>query len=243
MNKGTEWFVDWFNSPYYHILYKNRDDKEAESFLKNLSRNLEFRSDEKILDLACGKGRHSIYLNRKGFNVTGLDLSEESIKEASTHSNEKLKFFVHDMREVFPAKFHFILNLFTSFGYFNHLDENLKVLNACKQMMDWNGRLVIDFFNADLVKKQLPHKELKQIGGIDFHISKVLKDGVIEKSIDFNDMGKDFHFTEKVQALGVADFRKLFAESGFELINTFGDYKLNPYQPESPRLILVAKCA
>ncbi len=242
MGDKKDWFVDWFNSPYYHILYKNRDDKEAENFLKTLSKSLQFQPTDKILDLACGKGRHSIYLNHKGLRVTGLDLSEENIKEASLAQNETLDFHVHDMREVYPAKFHFILNLFTSFGYFNCLDDNLRVLNACKQMLDYNGRLVIDFMNAELVKKCLIGSEVKTIQGIDFHINKKLLDGVIEKTIRFSDMGKDFEFSEQVQALTLTDFRKLFAGAGFELINTFGDYKLNPYQPESsPRLILVAK--
>lgn len=237
-----DWFIDWFNSPYYHILYKDRDYKEAEKFLKNLSKNLQFRKDDKILDLACGKGRHSIYLNQKGYDVTGLDLSVESIHEAKHFENSKLHFEVHDMREVYPTKFNFILNLFTSFGYFNCLDDNLRVLNACKQMLAWDGRLVIDFLNAEMVKQMLPLSETKTIDGIDFQISKEIVNGVIQKCIRFNDMGKDFEFREEVQALTITDFRKLFVSAGFELINTFGDYMLNPYQPEtSPRLILVAK--
>ncbi|MES2628378.1 MAG: class I SAM-dependent methyltransferase [Bacteroidota bacterium] len=242
MEQEKDWFIDWFNSPYYHILYKNRDDKEAEKFLKNLSRSLGFHKEQRILDLACGKGRHSIYLNQKGYRVTGLDLSEENIREASSHANPTLDFHVHDMREVYPSTFNFILNLFTSFGYFNCIDDNIRVLKSCREMLAWDGRLVIDFLNAHALEKQLIPHEIKEIDGIEFQIRKRMENGLIEKTISFSDMGKDFEFREQVQALTLTDFRKLFTAAGFELINTFGDYQLNPYQPDnSPRLILVAK--
>ena len=74
-----DWFKDWFNSPYYHLLYKNRDDNEARSFMDVLLQKLNMKEGSCILDLACGKGRHSKYLNEKGFDVTGVDLAKESI--------------------------------------------------------------------------------------------------------------------------------------------------------------------
>ena len=73
--KKNEWFKDWFNTSYYHTLYKNRDDKEAERFVKNLVNFTKLPLKSKILDLACGKGRHSITLNRLGMDVIGVDLS------------------------------------------------------------------------------------------------------------------------------------------------------------------------
>ena len=73
MTIKKKWFQSWFDTSYYHTLYKHRDDKEAQMFMKNLVRHLEIDSDQHILDLACGKGRHSIFLNQLGFNVTGVD--------------------------------------------------------------------------------------------------------------------------------------------------------------------------
>src|SRR4051812_27347081 len=99
------WFKDWFNSPYYHILYKKRDDKEAQGFMDALAKHLQLNASYKIWDLACGKGRHSIYLNSKGLNVIGTDLSENSIKEALKHSNETLEFYKHDMRTPFRINY------------------------------------------------------------------------------------------------------------------------------------------
>ena len=90
------WYKDWFNSKYYHLLYKNRDHNEAALFLDNISN--EFKNkNAKILDVACGKGRHAKYLNNLGFDVTGIDLSVNSIKYAKEYENQKLKFHQHDI--------------------------------------------------------------------------------------------------------------------------------------------------
>ena len=67
------WFESWFNTPYYHILYKERDMEEAQSFLKRLTDYLHMNANSKVLDVACGKGRHSLFLNQLGFDVTGID--------------------------------------------------------------------------------------------------------------------------------------------------------------------------
>jgi SAM-dependent methyltransferase len=100
------WFEDWFNTPYYHILYKDRDYKEAENFISNLTKELKLPTHSSIIDLACGKGRHSVFLNQLGFEVLGVDLSEESIlhnKQFENSASPKLEFKVHDMRnELYP---------------------------------------------------------------------------------------------------------------------------------------------
>lgn len=237
-----EWFAEWFNSPYYHTLYKNRNDEEAQLFMRHLTTYLQIKEDEKLLDLACGKGRHSIFLNQLGFNTTGVDLASESIAHAKAFEQEGLRFFEHDMREVFPEKFDIILNLFTSFGYFESLDDNVQVLQSLKQMLNFGGRLVIDFLNPQWVKQSMVESETKTIDGINFCISKEIKSGIIYKHIAIDDAGKTLQFTEKVQALDLKTFEKLFKAAGFTLCQTFGDYKLNPYKENSSeRLILIAK--
>ena len=116
-----DWFSEWFDSRYYHILYKNRDQQEAERFLKNLSKLELFKKNSKIIDIACGKGRHSLFLSELGYDVTGVDLSKNSIKHAKQFEKENLKFDVADMRETYKNNsFDISLNLFTSFGYFNN---------------------------------------------------------------------------------------------------------------------------
>ena len=95
------WFINWFDSPYYHLLYKNRDEKEAQVFIDDLMQYLQIPQGSKLIDIACGKGRHAIYFNKKGMDVVGVDLSSNSISYAKEHENSTLQFEVHDMREVY----------------------------------------------------------------------------------------------------------------------------------------------
>lgn len=236
------WFASWFDTPYYHILYKDRDYEEAQVFMDNITNYLNLPEDAKILDLACGKGRHSIYLNQLGYDVTGADLSENSIAEASKFSNDKLHFTVHDMRVSFDEKFDAIFNLFTSFGYFENDEDNLTTLKAIKESLSEYGFAVIDFMNAHHVIKNLVPEETKTVEGIDFKIKRYVEDGHIFKEIDFEDKGEKFHFVEKVQALTLENFEEMMDEAGIFLLDTFGDYKLKKfYKNESERLIMVFK--
>jgi SAM-dependent methyltransferase len=242
LQEDNKWYACWFDTPYYHILYKDRDYAEAQLFMDNLTNYLNLPEDAKILDLACGKGRHSIYLNKLGYNVTGADLSENSIAQASKYSNDTLHFKVHDMREPFNEKFDAVFNLFTSFGYFENEEDNLRTLKAiCKSLKD-DGFAVIDFMNVPYVVKNLVKEEVKQVEGIEFRIKRYIKENYIYKEITFNDKGKEHHFTEKVRALTLEDFEKLMQEAGIYLLDIFGDYRLRKFHPEdSERLIMIFK--
>ena len=119
INTAT-WYSDWFDSPYYHLLYRHRDEQEARLLIDSLLRYLKPQPCAAVLDLACGKGRHALYMNRQGLAVAGIDLSPASIAYARQLENKLLSFFVHDMRQVFRANaFDYVFNLFTSFGYFD----------------------------------------------------------------------------------------------------------------------------
>lgn len=241
-SSAENWFASWFNSPYYHILYKDRNDAEAQVFMDNLTHYLNLPEEAKILDLACGKGRHSIYLNQLGYDVTGADLSENSIVEASKSSNQTLHFKVHDMRLPFEEKYDAVFNLFTSFGYFDNDEDNFKTLSAIKESLTEYGFAVIDFLNADYVINNLVPEEVKTVDGIDFHIKRYIKDNHICKEIDFEDQGEKFHFTEKVQALKLSDFETMMEKADIYLLDIFGDYKLKKFfKNESERLIMIFK--
>ena len=73
-------YNNWFDSKYYHILYDNRDNNEAKGFVETILKHLKLKKNSKILDAACGKGRHSVEIEKFGYNVTGIDLSKNSIK-------------------------------------------------------------------------------------------------------------------------------------------------------------------
>ncbi len=241
-NQKSNWFASWFDTPYYHILYKDRNYREAQIFMDNLTHYLNLPEKAKVLDLACGKGRHSIYLNQLGFNVIGADLSENSIAEANKNLNENLHFEVHDMREPFEGKFDAIFNLFTSFGYFENDDDDLKTLISIKESLTDYGFAVIDFMNVNQVISNLVTNEIKTVDGIDFHIKRYVKDNHIFKEIDFDDQGQKFHFTEKVKALTLENFQEMMQNAGIFLLDIFGDYKLKKYHKStSERLIMIFK--
>ncbi|PWA05058.1 class I SAM-dependent DNA methyltransferase [Flavobacterium psychrotolerans] len=241
-HKTHNWFASWFDTPYYHILYKERNYREAQVFMDNLTHYLNLPEKAKVLDLACGKGRHSIYLNQLGYDVVGADLSENSIAEADKNKNATLHFQVHDMRETFDDKFDAIFNLFTSFGYFENDEDNLTTLKAMKESLTEYGFAVIDFMNVNQVVDNLVPEEIKTVNGIAFHIKRYISEGHIYKEIDFEDQGEKFHFTEKVKALTLKDFEALMEEAGIFLLDIFGDYKLKKFhKTESERLIMIFK--
>lgn len=241
-NQESSWFASWFDTSYYHILYKDRNYREAQVFMDNLTHYLNLPENAKVLDLACGKGRHSIYLNQLGFDVLGVDLSENSIEVANKNANETLHFEVHDMREPLNDKFDAIFNLFTSFGYFDKEEDNLKTLIAIKENLSEYGFAVIDFMNVPFVLDNLVAEETKTVDTIDFRLKRYLHNGYIIKEIDFEDQGQKFHYTEKVRALSLEDFSQMMEEAGIYLLDTFGDYKLKKYhKKDSERLIMIFK--
>ena len=242
-----EWFDEWFNSIYYHILYKHRDYKEAVFFIDKLIYRLGMQTDDKVLDLACGKGRHSVYLNKKGFDVTGVDLSSQNIEQASKHENDTLRFEVHDMRQVYkPAEFDYIFNLFTSFGYLDTKEANLDVIRATVASLKPGGKLLIDFMNPYVVINQLVAAEEKTIDNVHFTITReYTEDEYLIKNIQVRDHGQVYHFMEKVKAIRRVEFLEYFERTNLSVVDVYGDYELTPYQmDESLRLIfLVQKAA
>lgn len=240
---NSDWFIDWFDTKYYHILYKKRDELEAQHFISNLVKSLAIQKEAKLLDLACGKGRHSIYLNSLGYDVVGVDLSKNSIELAKKHENESLHFEVQDMRIPLQGKkFNYIFNLFTSFGYFEVFEDNFKTLTSIDYMLEKNGVFIIDFFNTQKVVAELKPFESKIVDRIEFKISKRIENNFIIKDIAFNADNKSFQFQERVAALTLSYFENNFHKIGLKIEAIYGDYNLEPYNiSQSNRMILVAK--
>lgn len=245
LHMPKKWFQNWFNSPYYHILYHQRNDEEAEFFIDNLCAYLKPTADSNLLDIACGRGRHSVYLNKKGYDVTGIDLSVSNVKFAQQFENEKLQFYVHDMRYPFYINyFDIAFNFFTSFGYFETEKDHINALKTFRKSLKKDGILVLDYFNSHKIMHHLTNQEVKHVDGIDFYISKKIADGKIIKSISFEHKNKDYSFKEEVKAFTLADFVHMFEKSGFKILNHFGDFSLNPFnETKSDRLIFICQKA
>ncbi len=241
-NTTKKWFSTWFDTKYYHILYKNRNNEEAQLFMKHLTNYLNLPDNATILDLACGKGRHAKFLNEIGYTVTGVDLSENSIAYAKQFENDTLHFDVHDMRKPYPKQFDAVFNLFTSFGYFENEQDNLDTLKAIQLNLNETGFGIIDFMNVNYIIGHLVAQETKTVDNITFHIKRFVKDGFINKEIQFTDNDEHFCFTERVRAITLADFEAYFEKVGITLLEVFGDYKLGKYHKNtSNRLILLFK--
>ena len=220
---------------------------EARLFLDMLVKRYGFGrdmyKDMKFLDLACGRGRHSVYLNSLGFDVTGADLSEASISHARKWENEKLRFIVHDMRKPLAEDtFDCILNLFTSFGYFENEQDHQDVLNAVAKSLKPGGLFVLDYLNVRKAKKNLVAQEQMEVDGIEFHISRKVENDFIVKNIEFEHKEKSYFFSEKIRTFRLSNFNPLFENAGLKMDFLYGNYEFKKYILQtSDRLILVAR--
>lgn len=247
ITKNESWFSEWFNSPYYHLLYNYRNESEAQAFIQQLSTLPELKSAKRVLDLACGKGRHSRTLHDLGYTTIGVDLAPDSIAEARLDAPQGLEFAVMDMRHLeFDEKFDAVFNLFTSFGYFSSLEDNKKVMREVKANLEEEGLFIIDFLNADFVRNHLVESEqvsrVMEGREVVFKIERKIEEGIIVKDISFHDLGKSLHFQERVQFIRSVQMLDWLRELNFEIIYTFGDQQLQPFSVEhSPRFLVVAK--
>lgn len=242
LKKTENWFEEWFDSPYYHLLYKDRDEKEAELFISNLLNHLKPSKKDLLLDVACGKGRHAIYMNKLGYKVDAFDLSENSIMAAKKFENKQLRFYVNDIRNPLKLNYYNIaFNLFTSFGYFVHDKDNQQAINAISKSLKTGSKFVLDFMNVKKVIDSLLPSEHKKIEHLNFLIEKKIVDNFIVKEISFNADGKDFKFTEQVKIIFHKDFLAYFEQASLSIDAVFGDYNLNAFNEDtSDRLILIA---
>lgn len=242
--QSGDWFENWFGSYYYKLLYADRDELEAKSFLDVLIDYIQPLPDSRMLDIACGDGRYTIQLAQKGFDATGIDISVSSIDRASKSENERTHFFVHDMRFPFYINyFDYAFNFFTSFGYFQKQRDHTMAASSFASALRKDGLLIIDYLNVQYVLPNIVQEQTVTRGDIDFMIKKSVKDNYIIKDISFRDNeGRERIYRENVATFGLSDFIDMFRPTGLSLVGTFGNYKLETYDPlSSPRLIMIFK--
>lgn len=247
MTNVKPWFKDWFNSPYYHQLYFKRDEAEAAAFINKLIDYLKPAPGASMLDIACGKGRHSRMLASKGFYVTGIDLATDSIKEAKKYESERLEFFVHDMRLPFWINyFDYAFNFFTSFGYFNTRREHDNSIRTIAQSIKPGGIFVMDYLNVHYAEDHLIHKSELEIEGVNYYITKWFDETHFYKKIVVEDenLNKPIEHLEKVAKFSLGDFTDMLAYHKLQIQEVFGDYNFNDYHVKnSPRMLIIAKKA
>ena len=243
-HQQPEWFENWFGSPYYRMLYTHRNDIEAQTFIQNLLTFLHPTVGSKMLDIACGEGRHSIQLASKGFVVTGIDISALSISQAKKSEKDNLQFYVHDMRLPFCFNYYdFAFNCFTSFGYFAHNRDHEQAAKSFAGNLKRKGTLIVDYLNKNYSLQHLVPAETIVREGITFSIKRRMTETHFLKEISFSDFnGKQRIYQERVAAFSIENFKEIFSKAGLEMENVFGDYQLNKYcDNDSPRLVMVFK--
>ncbi len=239
------WYKEWFASDLYMQVYKHRDYIEAESFLIFILETLNLSKNTTFLDAACGAGRHSNFLNDLGYNVVGFDLSKTLLKIAS--SNSKLKKFVNsDIRNIFFKKeFDVILNLFTSFGYFENDDENFAFFVNSKSFLKNNGYIVFDYFNNIFLTENIEPYSNRIQDGVTIKEHRYFADGRIIKEITIVDNNNNAqHFVESVKIYSFEQLSIMFSKIGYKIVKIFGGYSGQEFEEKkSKRLILVLQHA
>jgi SAM-dependent methyltransferase len=239
------WYKDWFNSPFYHKLYFERDEKEAEAFISTLINHLAPAPGSYMLDVACGRGRHSRILAEKGFSVTGIDISFDSIAFAKKFENENLEFYQHDMRLPFRVNyFDHAFNFFTSFGYFKTRREHDDAIRTIANGLKPGGIFVIDYLNVHYSEDHMVYNEEKKMNGTVYKIHRWHDETHFYKKVIINDplLPHSLDYTEKVSKFSFGDLNDMLSYHGLQVQEVFGDYQLGNYDVRTkPRLIIVAR--
>lgn len=241
----NDWYHDWFDSTFYHKLYFERDTAEAEAFIRRLLQHLQPSTDCRMLDVACGRGRHSITLAEGGYDVTGIDISASSIAFAKQFESDKLHFYVHDMRRSFWINyFHFAFNFFTSFGYFKTKREHDDAMRTIAASLQPGGTVLFDYLNVHYTEDRLLHNEVKTIDETVYEIHRWHDDTHFYKRMIITDpaLDKPLEHTEKVAKFNLGDFTEMMAYQKLQVTEVYGGYALEPYHiRNAPRMIVIAK--
>jgi SAM-dependent methyltransferase len=236
----SEWFQRWFGEEYI-ALYPHRDAAEAEHAVELIERTIGDARVKRALDLACGAGRHSQMLAQR-WETTGLDLSEVLLRLAH-EENADAEFVRGDMR-ILPfrdAAFELVVNLFTSFGYFEDDESHQRVVREVSRVTAKYGTFVLDFLNTTELRRNLVAYDEQNIGGQIVEQRREISDDdrFVIKRICVRNTGKEF--TERVRLFETADLSGMMGAAGFDVIASYGNYDASPLTPNSPRVILFGR--
>jgi len=242
----AEWFESWFESQEYLTLYKHRDEKEARLLVKSILSIIDIKKEAKVLDLACGAGRYSIEFAKKGFAITAVDLSKNLLDTARKNAealNVNIDLIRADLRQFkIETKFDLVLNLFTSFGYFDTDEENFKIFKTAYNHLKEDGFFVFDYFNKIYLEKNLINESV-----LPFEKGKIIQkrkivDGRVVKDIIIQKNGMENVFKESVKIYGKEELIENLKKLNFNILNIFGSFDKAEFDENlSDRIIIIAQ--
>lgn len=232
----THWFHRWFNEDYLN-LYAYRDPAEAVVQSAFIIKALDLQGDEKILDLGCGTGRHVIEFAKRGFNVTGIDVSAyliEQGKKVLQDSDLDATLIVADMFDLPDlGLFDVVLNVFTSFGYFPQDEQNARVFDAVRSHLRPDGKFFLDYLHPAQVIRNLIPFEVKEVGEERVEITKRIEGGRILKTIVFSHPKREY--VEKVKLYTRSQIEEMLSAHSLQVQEVWNDYDGSPWRDDGDR--------
>jgi SAM-dependent methyltransferase len=253
VSRSAPWWVRAFSSGYLTV-YGHRDDGEAARNVSGIARLLDLAPHARVLDLACGEGRYCRALSARGFQVTGVDLSDDLLAEARRRSPllPGMPTYVRaDMRSLpFGPQFDAVVSLFTSFGYFDERADDARVLSGVARVLVPGGRFLLDFLNAEHVRRHLVTESVEDRAPHRVMTSRRIDDTseggpYVRKSVVVVDPRVDrivFDAEERVRLYEPGMIDAMLRTAELEPVGApVGDFEGAPWTPSSPRWIRVAR--
>lgn len=234
-----EWYEEWFGDEYLR-LYPHRDLAEAERAVALIRDRTGFAPGWRVLDVACGAGRHARAFEASGARCVGVDLSAALLRVARSVTGAPL--VRADMRAlpVRPGSMDLTVNLFTSFGYFAHDEEHAGALREMVETLRPGGWFAIDFLNAAAVRARLVPQESVRLGGEEVTVRRsVSPDGRYVRKVIHPPGGR--RFTERVRLFAPDEIAGMLTTAGVTVRHRLGDYDGAPLCVDSPRTILIGQ--
>ena len=244
-----EWFEEWFNHPLYLKVYSHRDEAEAAACLETILQKTGLASltpfELKVMDIACGAGRHSLELARRGFMTTANDLSPfllECTRTQAAKENLSIECTRQDMRKIEADNaFDLVIQLFSSFGYFKTTKEDQQVLQNVHRALKQNGWYILDLLNPAHLKKNLKPFSSRTLDDLNITEERRIEEESVIKRITIRSPEESITFEESVRLYDMEAIAGMLESAGFQIKHIYGDYEGSLFdRNRSPRMMLFA---